>query len=323
MEASALTDRLTMELFRTGEFRVLEREMLDRILSEQEFQLSGCTSTECLVEIGQLVGVEQIVSGSVSKIGNVFSISARLISVESGEILNVAFFDYDGSIGELVKIGMRDVAEQLSTAEEPASESIPAEEPEPEVTTDEVVEMMNRLALEAQQQSTLPVQKKSWRRWDYKKFSMSPSAGIKLSDIAAPTFGGNISWQLNQRNKLGVDIALGEGSAVRDSADTYELSTFSVYLSYEFLILKSFGFELSAGYHEGDFQSLVFYGSPFDFEADNYDLSPFGAKAGFVAHIPGDPSLISFTPYANIEMMWGFNVMWGLNVGLRADLNLF
>ncbi len=114
VDASALTDRLVLELFRTGEFKVLEREMLAKILEEQKFQVSGCVSTECLVEIGQVAGVQQIVSGSISHVGIIYSVSARLISVETGEIVNVAILDYEGQIGELLTYGMAEIASQLS-----------------------------------------------------------------------------------------------------------------------------------------------------------------------------------------------------------------
>ena len=60
-ESRALTGRLASELHRTGKFIVLEREMLDKILEEQKFQLSGCTTNECLVEIGRLANVQKIV----------------------------------------------------------------------------------------------------------------------------------------------------------------------------------------------------------------------------------------------------------------------
>lgn len=113
IEASALTDRLVLELFRTGEFTVLERELLEKILEEQKFQLTGCTSTECLIEIGRLANVQEIVSGSVSRVGNTYSISARLISVESGEILRIASHDQTGEIDALLTTGMRDIATQL------------------------------------------------------------------------------------------------------------------------------------------------------------------------------------------------------------------
>jgi TolB-like protein len=124
-ETIALTNRLMVELFRTSKFTILEREMLSQILDEQKFQMSGCTSNECLVQIGQLANVQQIVGGNISKVGNVFSITSRLIDVESGRVVATALYDYRGDIGELMIQGMSIIAEQLSGQDAPA----PSKEP--------------------------------------------------------------------------------------------------------------------------------------------------------------------------------------------------
>jgi len=124
MEASILTDRLRNELFQTGKFRVIERDKMSDILNEQGFQLSECTSTECMVEIGRMLGVEQMVGGSVSKFGSMFSISARLISVETGEIFGTATYDHEGRIEDLLKFGMKAVANKLSGFTQAASDQV-------------------------------------------------------------------------------------------------------------------------------------------------------------------------------------------------------
>ncbi len=109
-EVSALTDRLRTELFLTGKFKVIEREMMEEILNEQGFQQTGCTTDECLVNIGQLIGVEQMIGGSISKVGSVYSVSVRIISVETGEIVKTGTYDYEGNIGNLLRFGMKNVA---------------------------------------------------------------------------------------------------------------------------------------------------------------------------------------------------------------------
>jgi len=114
LEASILTDRLRHELFQTGRYRVVERDMMGEIIDEQGFQLSECTSTECMVEIGRLLGVDQMVGGSVSKFGSMYSISVRLINVETGEILGTATYDHEGRIEDLLKYGMGVVSNELS-----------------------------------------------------------------------------------------------------------------------------------------------------------------------------------------------------------------
>lgn len=114
MEASILTDRLRHELFQTGKYRVVERELMGEILNEQGFQLSECTSTECMVEIGQLLGVDQMVGGSVSKFGTMYTIAVRLVSVETGEFLGTATYDHEGRMEDLLKYGMKVVSSKLS-----------------------------------------------------------------------------------------------------------------------------------------------------------------------------------------------------------------
>ena len=67
-EAKILTNRLNDELFNFGKFTVIERAQIEPVLKEQGFQQSGCVSSECAVEAGKLLGVYQIVTGSIGKI---------------------------------------------------------------------------------------------------------------------------------------------------------------------------------------------------------------------------------------------------------------
>ena len=117
----ALSDRLREELFRTKKYRVLERGLMEEIMKEQKFQLSGCVSTECIVEVGQLTGVQKMVGGSVSKVGSVYSVSSRIIDVETGEISNMSSYDHTGDMGELLIQGMRFVAIELAKEKNPQS----------------------------------------------------------------------------------------------------------------------------------------------------------------------------------------------------------
>ena len=112
-DASALTDRLRLELFMLGKFVVLEREKMDAILKEQGFQQSGCTSDACAVEVGQLLAVEQMVVGSISKVGQTYSVTARLIGVEKGNMIGGGKCDLKGDIGDVMTC-LSDVAAQLS-----------------------------------------------------------------------------------------------------------------------------------------------------------------------------------------------------------------
>ena len=113
VEASALTDRLRSEIMNVSSATMVERDEIDQVLREQDFQQTGCVSSECMVEVGQLVGVTQIIGGSISKVGNTFSVNARIIDVETGEIVNSVNYDLTGVIDELLISGMRNVSQLL------------------------------------------------------------------------------------------------------------------------------------------------------------------------------------------------------------------
>jgi len=92
-EIRLLSDRLRIELYRTGRFEVLERERMTDILAEHEFSLSGCVANECLVDLGQMLSVERMVAGSVGRIGDVHTLNLRMIAVETGAINGIAVKD--------------------------------------------------------------------------------------------------------------------------------------------------------------------------------------------------------------------------------------
>ncbi|MCB9496879.1 MAG: hypothetical protein H6686_08360 [Fibrobacteria bacterium] len=87
-EARQVGDALATALQNSGRVRMLERSRIDEILAEQGFQQSGaCDQGECAVEAGRLLGVEQLVVGTLGRVGTSVQISARRIDVGTGEIL--------------------------------------------------------------------------------------------------------------------------------------------------------------------------------------------------------------------------------------------
>ncbi len=102
-EIEVISDRLRGELFNTGKVNVMERDQMQEILKEQGFQQSGaCTNEACMVEIGQLLGVEQLVTGSLGKVGSMFLVNLRVIDVKTAKIVKVVSVDIKGDIEEVV-----------------------------------------------------------------------------------------------------------------------------------------------------------------------------------------------------------------------------
>ncbi len=84
MEAATLTDRLMSEMVSTNAVIMVERNQMNEILEEQGLQQAGCTSAECAAEVGALLGVQNMVSGSFGKLGNTYTVDAKMFSVEKG-----------------------------------------------------------------------------------------------------------------------------------------------------------------------------------------------------------------------------------------------
>jgi len=114
-EARALSNRFGSEFMdlSKGRYTLVERQQMGEILEEQGLQQSGCVSSECAVEVGAALGAKFIVTGSVSKVGTIFSVNARLLNVETSQILKSISHDQMGNIGILLTQGMREAAAKL------------------------------------------------------------------------------------------------------------------------------------------------------------------------------------------------------------------
>lgn len=111
-----ITDMLVEKLVKDGKYSVIERKALDKILNEQNFSNSDRANPATAQKIGQILGVDAIIMGSITKFGRddksksigglgigrggfgiggvkrneakaVCAISARLVDTTTGEIL--------------------------------------------------------------------------------------------------------------------------------------------------------------------------------------------------------------------------------------------
>jgi len=113
-ENKIISARLRSDLFNTNKFDILEREKMEEVLQEQGFQLTGCTSDECAVEIGRLVGVNRIVAGSIGRIGSIYTLNIRLINVETGRVEKTATEDCQCTIETVLTQAINRVARKLA-----------------------------------------------------------------------------------------------------------------------------------------------------------------------------------------------------------------
>jgi TolB-like protein len=112
-ETITLGNRLRSMLVKTNAFVVLERGQMDDILSEQGFQQTGCTTTECAVEMGRMLNVQKMISGTIGKLGATYTIDLSLIDVQTAQIEKSFFRDYKGEIDGLLSM-MQEISNQMA-----------------------------------------------------------------------------------------------------------------------------------------------------------------------------------------------------------------
>jgi curli biogenesis system outer membrane secretion channel CsgG len=86
-EVNVVSEQLRTELQKTGNFRMVERNHMQEILKEQGFQQTGCTTDACAVEVGQLLGISNIVVGSLGMAGSYTALTIRILDVQTGEVV--------------------------------------------------------------------------------------------------------------------------------------------------------------------------------------------------------------------------------------------
>ena len=114
-----IVDLLITDLVKDGTYSIIERKALDKIMAEQNFSNSNRADPTSAAKIGKLLGVDCIIEGSITQFGNEtkkvgigggggswggfglggvghsnskanVSITARLINIDTGEIMAVA-----------------------------------------------------------------------------------------------------------------------------------------------------------------------------------------------------------------------------------------
>ena len=74
-------------LVETGRFDVIERRLLEKLLDEQKLGVTGAIDPNSAAQLGKILGVKIIVSGTVRSLEGYTEINARLINVDSASII--------------------------------------------------------------------------------------------------------------------------------------------------------------------------------------------------------------------------------------------
>jgi formylglycine-generating enzyme required for sulfatase activity len=166
-EALAITNQLRTQLLKTRRFTLVDRSQIDAILKEQALQQTGCTSDECAVQVGKLLGVRKIISGSVTKLSDqLWQISVLLLDVETGTTLRAESETYEGNLIIVIRNGVPDMASRLAGVSAPPERQVATPAPRAAITPpqpeQDLVAVMDLLPQGLQSDEALAVTAELW-----------------------------------------------------------------------------------------------------------------------------------------------------------------
>jgi len=87
IDAENIRQKIISVLVNNTSYKVISREHLDKLLTEQSLSLSGTIDSTNANNIGELIGVEGFITGYISKQKDSTELSLSLIKTKSGEVV--------------------------------------------------------------------------------------------------------------------------------------------------------------------------------------------------------------------------------------------
>ena len=97
-EGEYALEELTIHLVRAQKFRVVDRQNLDVIRAEQQFQISGEVDDETAVSIGHLMGAAFVITGGISHWESLNYLRLKVLDVQTGQIKTMTSVSYGGDL---------------------------------------------------------------------------------------------------------------------------------------------------------------------------------------------------------------------------------
>ena len=123
-EASSLSYRLQTvigEIIKSKKYQnsgkdsyiLVDRSKLDELLKQYDIENPASLSDSLATEVGTIYPVDRVVLGNIYLLKKTYYISARIVDVESGLIINNIHHEHKGSFESLQSRGIKDITEKL------------------------------------------------------------------------------------------------------------------------------------------------------------------------------------------------------------------
>jgi curli biogenesis system outer membrane secretion channel CsgG len=116
--ALILTDALREELFRLGNFSLVDRENMMQILQELKLQQSGLIDEKQVVKIGKWLAANESITGRLAILGNSYILQAKRTDIKTMETLGLGSLKCETGREEELLSGISTLARRLSGLKE-------------------------------------------------------------------------------------------------------------------------------------------------------------------------------------------------------------
>ena len=93
---------LKSELQNTKALIMVDQNQIDEVILEKNYQNRECKSQDCGIEIGKLIGIKNIIVGSLNQVADTCKIQAQLVNVIEGETEKSVEKTHIGDINEIL-----------------------------------------------------------------------------------------------------------------------------------------------------------------------------------------------------------------------------
>ncbi|MBN1498799.1 MAG: hypothetical protein JW982_01470 [Spirochaetes bacterium] len=83
----AVSDVITTELKKYNDLTIIERSQIDRILKEKNMSIKSAEDVNNSILIGEMLSADILLLGSISKLGEKYSINAKFIDIKTGSVI--------------------------------------------------------------------------------------------------------------------------------------------------------------------------------------------------------------------------------------------
>ncbi len=123
---AAVTAKTEEAFVNSGRFQVLDRVNVMQVLKEKEFQLStGLVSEAEMRQAGEYLGADFVVVANVSRLGQTYMISIKMVNVTTGKIEGQASGEKQGTVDVLFSLAS-EVAGKISGMQITSAGTVPA-----------------------------------------------------------------------------------------------------------------------------------------------------------------------------------------------------